>query len=240
MKRDLDQVSVNIESLHGILKHPIRRGVILALHDKRELSYVDLMAAAGVGNTGKFNYHLKILGDLVQKNGNGKYHLTEKGILALQILQKFPEKKAETTQLRVGDAILIGFAGFLLVLANPGFWGFSLIRYIGAGIAFLGLAYGLMVPSGIMWWLTVRRTNSHDFYDLFKPPFVSFVLIVLLFVFMALLGISVTISVQTEGSTSAQIAQPVLPAFLAAGVFFPFLGVGIFEAIHKMRSLRRA
>jgi hypothetical protein len=238
MKRDLDQVSVNIESLHGILKHPIRRGVILALHDKRELSYVDLMAAAGVGNTGKFNYHLKILGDLVQKNGSGKYHLTEKGILALQILQKFPDKKAEPTQFRVGDAILIGFAGFLLVLANPGFWGFSLIRYIGAGIAFLGLAYGLMVPSGIMWWLTVRRTSSHDFYDLFKPPFVSFVLIMLLFAFMAFLGISVTIFVQTEGSTSAQIAQPVLPTFLVAGVFFPFLGVGLFEGIHKM--LRRA
>jgi hypothetical protein len=234
MKRDLVQVSVNIESLHSILKHPIRRGVILALQDKRELSYVDLMAAVGVGNTGKFNYHLKILGDLVQKNGNGKYRLTEKGILALQILQKFPDKKAELSQLRVGDAILIGFACFLLVLANPGFWGFSLIRYIGLGIAFLGIVYGLMVPSGIMWWLTVRRTNSHDFYDLFKPPFVSFVLIMLLFAFMAFLHISVTITVQLEGSTSAQIAQPMLPTFLVAGLFFPFLGVGIFEAIHKM------
>jgi predicted transcriptional regulator len=238
MKRDLTHVSVNIDSLHNILKHPIRRKIVLILHDKEKLSYVDLMTATGITNTGKLNYHLKIMGDLLEKDDNGKYHLTDKGILALQILQKFPEKTTEPKQFRAGDTILIGFAGFLLVLANPGFWGFSLIRYIGVGVAFLGLIYALVIPGGIMWWLTVRRTNSHDFYDLFKPPFVSFVLTALLFVFMALLGISITISVQYDGSTGAQIAQPVLPTFVIAGVFFPFLGVGISEGIHKM--LRRA
>ena len=48
-----------------------------------------------VTNTGRFNYHLKALGDLIEKLDDGRYRLTERGQIAVQLLEKFPEKPAE-------------------------------------------------------------------------------------------------------------------------------------------------
>jgi len=88
-------LTVNLESLSDVLKHPIRRKIVLTLYEKGRLSYIDLMNLVKVTSTGKFNYHLKVLGDLIDKNQNGKYGLTEKGQMIAQLLQKFPEKEPE-------------------------------------------------------------------------------------------------------------------------------------------------
>jgi len=145
-------LDVDLESLHKILKHPIRRKIVLELDEKRELAYINLMNLLEVENTGKLNYHLKILDDLIEKNGNGKYHLTEKGDLASQLLHKFPEKTFKPLPLRGGDAILIGSIGFVLALINPGVWALPVLGLvpIGIEIGFLGWVYALMVPSGTM------------------------------------------------------------------------------------------
>jgi glucan phosphoethanolaminetransferase (alkaline phosphatase superfamily) len=226
-------LSVDLESLYKIIKHPIRRKIVLSLLERKELAYMDLMNSVEVENTGKLNYHLKILSDLIEKNDDGRYSLTEKGHLASQLLLSFPEKKLDRMPFGGGDAILIGFVGFVLALANPGFWGFGVgMMYLGI-IAFSGIVYALLVPGGVMWLLTVRRTNSHDAYDLFKPPLVAFVLVITLLVLMAVLNINVTISTPPQDSGYAAIAQPVLPTLLIVGLFF-FLGVGIFEILNKL------
>jgi hypothetical protein len=231
-------LSVDQESLYKIIRHPIRRKIVLALLERKELAYMDLMNSVEVENTGKLNYHLKILSDLIEKNENGRYSLTEKGNLASQLLLRFPEKKLDRTPIRGGDAILIGFVGFVLALVNPGFWGFGVgMIYLGI-IAFGGIVYALLVPGGVMWLLTIRRTNSHDTYDLFKPPLVAFVLVVILLVLMAVLNISVTISTPPQDSGYASMAQPVLPTLLVVGLFF-FLGVGIFEILNKLSRKAR-
>jgi len=79
------------------------------------------MNLIGFSNTGKFNYHLKILGDLIEKDQNGRHILTEKGRMAAQFLQKFPEKKLQPTILSMADAAIIDFAGMALAAANPVF-----------------------------------------------------------------------------------------------------------------------
>ena len=110
--------SVDFESLSEVLKNPIRRRIILSLSDKGSVSYVDLMNAVEITNTGKFNYHLKILGDLIEKDENGKYGLSEKGRLAVQFLQKFDTAKREETVFETRAFSL--FAGFMwLVLVYP-------------------------------------------------------------------------------------------------------------------------
>ena len=53
---------------------------------------MELMTLAKIKNTGRFNYHLKALGDFIEKMNDGRYQLTERGQLAVQLLEKFPEK----------------------------------------------------------------------------------------------------------------------------------------------------
>jgi hypothetical protein len=85
-------MNAGIGSLHKVLKDETRRKIILLLSDKGSLSYVDLMKELQITSTGKMNYHLKILSDLLAKNEAGHYTLTEKGKLASRLLLEFPEE----------------------------------------------------------------------------------------------------------------------------------------------------
>lgn len=80
-----------------ILKDKTRRKIILLLAEKKEIAYTELMNTLKIINTGKLNYHLKILNDLLAKNESGSYQLTEKGLLAAKLLQDFPEPNKQLT-----------------------------------------------------------------------------------------------------------------------------------------------
>jgi len=159
--------------------------------------------------------------------------LTEKGQLASQLLQKFPEKEKEAKHLSIGDGLLIGIAGFLLLFAFPLIF-FPLFGFLGSFL--LVTIYELLVPGGVMWWLTVRRVRSHDFYDLLKPPLVPVALIIGWLVVMSLLNASFSITVITS-SDGSRVEMGVVGflGFLILG-FFPFIGVIIVESIDRVRK----
>jgi hypothetical protein len=83
-----------IGSLYEILKDKTRRTIILKLNEKGSIGYTELIDITKASSTGKLNYHLKILGDLVTKNSNGQYMLSEKGKLASKMLIEFPDDTA--------------------------------------------------------------------------------------------------------------------------------------------------
>ncbi len=85
-------MSSGIASLHNVLKDKTRRQIVLLLNEKGSLSYTDLMGTLGLLSTGTLNYHLKILGDLLAKDVNEQYTLTERGKLASRLLMEFAEK----------------------------------------------------------------------------------------------------------------------------------------------------
>jgi len=203
-------MGVDVESFHGVLKHPIRRKILLALSQCQNLSYMDLMGAVEAANTGKFNYHLKVLSDLLQKDANGKYSLTEKGVLAAQFLLTFKEKKVEASKLPMADALLIGFAGFIVTIANPAFWTFEVAAFAGVkSFPFFGILLllipiiGLVVPGALMWKLAVRRSHSHDSYDLFKAPLLTLamLLVLLLFLHIFQINLSANVTVQVQSAS---------------------------------------
>jgi len=72
-----------LEFLHKILKDGTRRKIVLLLNEKNALSHTDLLEALGFLSTGRLNYHLKQLDDLLTKNVDVRYTLTEKGKLAV-------------------------------------------------------------------------------------------------------------------------------------------------------------
>jgi len=218
-------MDMDLAYLHKILKDPTRRNIVLHLNRRGQLAYMELMNLLEITNTGKFNYHLKVLGNLIEKGEDGKYSLTERGQLAFQLLQKFPEKPPEAKPLGMGDALLIGVTGFLLLLAFPALF------IVGGvlGSFFLITFYELFVPGAVMWWLTVRRAKSHDFYDLLKPPLVPLALVIASIVLMLLLRVSFMLQISYNGS----YAQFTAIGYLAMG-FFPFIGVIIAESLYRI------
>lgn len=250
-------MTVDIESFQDVLKHPIRRKIIQTLNQTSNLSYTDLMDTVEADNTGKFNYHLKILADLIQKSESGKYSLTEKGKLAAQFLQTFKEKKAEPSPLRMADALLIGFVGFVLALANVGFWGFMWAASAGVqslpvlyAVEASTFVYGVIVPGVVMWKLAVRRSHSHDAYDLFKPSLLEFTMLLILVILMLVFSINIGTMVQIQisptvigGAGNMQYSNKVYTDFGVAmsqiavtGMFFGFLGVGLAEAASRIKK----
>jgi len=243
-------VSVDFKSLNNVLKHPMRRSIVLALSERENMSYVDLMNLVEATNTGKFNYHLKILGDLIAKNQDGRYVLTEKGRLTAQFLQKFPEKESQQTPLGMADAVLIGFAGCVLTVCNPGFWSVFLLAAFEVKVAvpffvafgLLIFVFALIVPGSAMWLLTVRRAHSHDLYDLFKPPFVAFILLLifLLVLFFTGAGLIVTLTSPVTpgpyGGSTYSAMQISLATIFLFGLVLSFPGVLVAETGSKIRK----
>ena len=85
-------MSSGLDSLHKILKDETRRKIVLLLNEKEALSHTDLMEELGFLTTGLLNYHLKQLDNLLTKDTDGRYILTEKVKLATRLLTEFPEQ----------------------------------------------------------------------------------------------------------------------------------------------------
>jgi hypothetical protein len=247
-------MGVDLESFQDVLKHPIRRKIILALSQAENLSYTELMGAAEPANTGKFNYHLKILADLIQKDDSGKYKLTEKGHLAAQFLQTFKGKKPESAPLRMADALLIGFVGFALTVVNPGFWGFLAAANMSVKsmeilnlFNWLTFAFALIVPGFFMWFLAVRRSHNHDAYDLYKSPFITFGLLLALIIVMIAHHISVgaTVSIQLGPTVSGEgwshttynMTAVSLSSVLVLGMIFSLWELAISSWGHRKKAV---
>jgi DNA-binding transcriptional ArsR family regulator len=83
-------MSIDIPRLSKTLNDETRIRILRLLKEKQSRSYSDLMETLGITNTGRLNYHLKVLRDLITKDGlSGAYSLSEKGIVAIDFLDKF-------------------------------------------------------------------------------------------------------------------------------------------------------
>jgi MFS family permease len=123
-------MSIGFDSLHKVLKDKTRRKIMLLLHEKTSMSYTELMNALGITKTGMLNYHLKILGDLIAKNGEGHYILSQKGRITISLLTEFPDngdarrlwQRRIWIILGIGQVayVLAAFVLYYLGLVEPG------------------------------------------------------------------------------------------------------------------------
>jgi len=75
------------DEIHRALAHPIRRRIIECLQEKDALSFRELLKHVGIGNHGKLGFHMKALGELVEREPSmGKYRLTDRGQLAGELI----------------------------------------------------------------------------------------------------------------------------------------------------------
>ncbi len=140
------------EELIGILKDPTRRRIIRLLAEEGALEYSEIMRKLGLTSTGRLNYHLKVMRDLLEKDELNRYRLSKKGILAYQLLREYGYDEREYAvgihplSLLVGSLlVLIVGIGMLLVSGevmdtNPLF---LVVLVAIIVVALLRLAYGL-------------------------------------------------------------------------------------------------
>ena len=115
-------MSSGLDSLHKILKDETRRKIVLLLNEKGVLSHKDLIKELGFLTTGLLNYHLRQLDDLLTKDADGRYTLTEKGKLAKRLLTEFPDQNRKQVGLKPKwwrkFWIAIGITTVLLTITN--------------------------------------------------------------------------------------------------------------------------
>lgn len=113
------------------MKDKTRAKILELLEQRGQVSYMQLQTMLEVSHTGKLNYHLKVLGDLISKDERGGlYSLSEKGKVAVTLLGKFQAMSesgaaALKTKLKLGVAIgvtvvMASLSLFFLVVGIPG------------------------------------------------------------------------------------------------------------------------
>lgn len=115
-------MSSGLTSLYKILKDETRSKTILILHEKGAMSYTDLMNALEIITTGLMNYHLKVLGDLLEKTDNGQYRLNAKGQLAYQVLTQFPNGQPPVTDPRIYKSWIIFTVASVIIAVLNGYF----------------------------------------------------------------------------------------------------------------------
>jgi hypothetical protein len=133
-------MSVDISRLHNVLRDRTRSRILELLAEKTSLSYIELQDLLQVTHTGKLNYHLKVLGDLLVKDSqSGRYSLGEKGKIAVQLLAKFQivtDESVARKNLVTGFA-LVALLAVVILLAYLVQW---VPSFSGVGQALYGIA----------------------------------------------------------------------------------------------------
>jgi DNA-binding transcriptional ArsR family regulator len=122
----------DLSALYKILKDPNRQTIIHILENKGAANYTELLEASETGSTGLLNYHLKVLGDLITKNDEGQYLLTEKGKIAFSVLHNFPPQ-ADYARKRRAQKIYWSLLAVGQVVLLASFFVFYFIGSIDSG-----------------------------------------------------------------------------------------------------------
>jgi hypothetical protein len=153
-----------------------RRNIIDIVTSSRDgVLYSDILHELGV-NTGKLNYHLKLLEDIIEKDDSRRYRLTDLGMKAVGLLKGITEDLDEESIRRFSsvkgrsDEFVEGVVGWYINMIIAGLFTFLLglvfmiTTMIRTGLDPL-LGYGVMGGSSLVfillsWWLigVKRRT----------------------------------------------------------------------------------
>lgn len=146
------------DELLDVLKNKTRRKIVILLFEQKTMTYTDLMTELEISHTGRLNYHLKILKDVLTKNEAGHYLLTEKGKVVARALVEFPEpnkqlqiKKKHWNRFWIVSVFLevaaLVFSLFLYFLGyvDPGQL-LQLIFAFPSGLIFLYFYYRMLRP----------------------------------------------------------------------------------------------
>ncbi len=98
------------------LKHPIRRNILRRLSIS-STSYTSLLTELGIEN-GLLNYHIESLHELIRKNEDGTYALSEFGLAGLSLIKRIEDPVTiQTDKAHRNRTIILQVVSVLLIVA---------------------------------------------------------------------------------------------------------------------------
>ena len=91
------------------LAHETRRKIVELLAEEGTLNFTEIMNRLGISETGTFGFHIKRMEDLLEKTDDGKYKLSDLGLVAYNIIKyakegrvaKIEEEKPSVEEVKV-------------------------------------------------------------------------------------------------------------------------------------------
>jgi len=149
-------MAVDVSFLYKVLKDAVNQKILVLIKEHGSLSYADLMEKSEMYSEALLNCHLKVMGDLLRENEENKYVLTEKGSLALKMLEEHPEqitkferKKQKQTGTYIGSGFIIALVISLIVYSQG---------YIDQEILHRIVMYTIFIAIGLLGY--VMRATS--------------------------------------------------------------------------------
>jgi len=137
---------IDTEGLFAVLSDKTRRQILTLLSQRKAVSYADIAKSLEISHTGKLNYHLKSLGDLIEKDQNGMYVLSGKGELAVQVMDRF--RGYSNTASKFKSAVNWATLGAILFVLEPSIFALGII-FFGYSASSGGLELGTIHVDGL-------------------------------------------------------------------------------------------
>jgi len=124
----------DVVSIYKVLKDDVNKKILMIMHETDSLTYADLMEKSEICSKA-LPYRIKALGDLLRKNEENRYVLTEKGQLALKLLEENPEKIKKFERKKQNQiGVFIGLICVIILISTAflyiqGYIGFLLMSH---------------------------------------------------------------------------------------------------------------
>ena len=180
--------------LTGRLNNEIEELVLQGIGHEERRNILKIIASAPEGviyseilyelqlNTGKLNYHLKLLEGLIERDENRRYHLSKLGTKAVSILNNMTAdldeeditqfKEVKTSQDEFINGIINLWARLAVLGSISAFMGFVAFIYVGvqAGTATNSAYIWLIIPGALLLWFNswvekIRREAPEKFIN---------------------------------------------------------------------------
>ena len=163
--------------------HEERRNILKIIGSSPEgVKYSDVLNELQL-NTGKLNYHLKLLEGLIERDNDRNYRLTKLGMKSVMILKSITEDldeedlKLVSTARTSQDTLVTGvvnlwanlmlFFSFTAILGLVAFIYFNIQAGYSGNLAYLWVVLSVVVLVAEYFWLKkIRREAPEKFFDL--------------------------------------------------------------------------
>ena len=131
------------------IAHPLRIK-ILKLLAERPMGFSELKRELGIKSSGKLDFHLKKLENLIALNSDGRYTLTKEGYAALQAITTIEKYGWQKRAYIINTVIYIVVAAYMLLkILMEGVNSIYIVTLVLATLWFIYYSYWSIVKRGV-------------------------------------------------------------------------------------------